>query len=185
MRQLAALLSMLIALSATAAEMWRWKDADGVVHYSDRPVPGAERMTVLSSQKTTGGDKPQASGPTAAPAAEQPAAAEFKYTRCAVETPTDEQVFNNVNAVEVSLALEPQLQPGHRLQVLLNGLVNTEWPPGVMARTLNNMYRGSYMLSMRVVDANGRAQCTSATIDFHVRQASLLAPGRRPPAKKP
>jgi len=179
MRQLAALLSMLIALSAGAAEMWRWKDADGVVHYSDRPVQGAERIEVLSSQKSTGEFKPAVPRSTPLPPAD------VKFTRCEVTAPTNDQVFNNVTAVSVSIAVEPGLQGDYRLQVLLNGREDTDWPAGALSRTLLNLYRGSYTLSARVLDLYGRAVCTGPTINFHVRQPSLLAPGRRPPAKKP
>jgi hypothetical protein len=42
MRQIATFLLFGVALTAGAAEIWRWKDANGVVHYSDNPVPGAK-----------------------------------------------------------------------------------------------------------------------------------------------
>ena len=74
---------MLIALSASAAELWRWKDADGVVHYSDRPVPGAERIDVRSNQKSTGEFNPEAPPPPAA----RPVTPANRYTRCAVASP--------------------------------------------------------------------------------------------------
>jgi hypothetical protein len=179
MRQLAALLSILIALSASAAELWRWKDADGVVHYSDRPVQGAERIDVLSTQKSTGEFTPTA------PRSVPPPPAEVRFTRCAVTSPTNDQVFNNVHTVDVSIAVEPGLQGDYRLQVLLNGREDADWPAGAMSRTLSNLYRGSYTLGARVLDLNGRAVCTGPIINFHVRQPSILAPGRRPPAKKP
>jgi len=179
MRQIAALLSMLIAFSASAAELWRWKDADGVVHYSDRPVQGAERIDVLSKQKTSGEIAP----PT--PRAVTPPPAEVKFTRCQVTSPVNDQVFNNVRTVEVSIAVEPGLQGDYRLQVMLNGRADPDWPAGALSRTLMDLYRGSYTLSARVLDLNGRAVCTGPTVNFHVRLPSVLAPGRRPPAKKP
>jgi hypothetical protein len=180
MRQLAALLSMLIALSAGATEMWRWKDADGVTHFSDRPVPGAERIDVLSKQKSSAELAPEApKRPT------PPPPAEVRFTRCAVTAPANDQVFNSVNPVDVAVSVEPGLQGDYRLQVLLNGIEDQDWPAGALSRTLVNLYRGSYTLSARVLDLNGRAVCTGPVINFHVRQPSILAPGRRPPAKKP
>jgi hypothetical protein len=102
-----------------------------------------------------------------------------------VTSPTNDQVFNNVHTVDVSIAVEPGLQGDYRLQVLLNGREDADWPAGAMSRTLSNLYRGSYTLGARVLDLNGRAVCTGPIINFHVRQPSILAPGRRPPAKKP
>jgi hypothetical protein len=158
--------------------MWRWKDADGVVHYSDRPVPGAERIDVRSSQRTTGEFTPEAPRPVATP--EPPAT---RYTRCAVASPVNDQVFNAVRTVAVTLAIEPGLRSEHQLQVILNGSPFVGWPQDSMSHTLENMNRGSYTLSARVLDENGRALCTGPTINFHVRQPSILAPGRRPPAR--
>ena len=94
-------------------------------------------------------------------------------------------MFNNVNTVEVAIAVEPGLSGDYQLQVLLNGRADPDWPAGAMSRTLQNLYRGSYTLSARVLDLNGRAVCTGPTVNFHVRQPSILAPGRRPPARRP
>lgn len=178
MRQIAALLSLLIALSAGAAELWRWKDADGVVHYSDRPVPGAERIDVRSTQRSTGEFTPQAPLPAAPP--ETPA---ILYTRCSVASPVNDQVFNAVRAVTVTLGIEPGLSSDHQVQVFLNGSPYVGWPADALSHTLQDMNRGSYTLSVRVLDENGRALCTGPTMNFHVRQPSILAPGRRPPAR--
>jgi hypothetical protein len=81
--------------------------------------------------------------------------------------------------------VEPGLQGDYRLQVMLNGRADPDWPAGALSRTLMDLYRGSYTLSARVLDLNGRAVCTGPTVNFHVRLPSVLAPGRRPPAKKP
>lgn len=36
----------LCSLSANAADVYKWKDADGRTHYGDRPKPNAEKITV-------------------------------------------------------------------------------------------------------------------------------------------
>jgi hypothetical protein len=179
MRKLVALLSMWVALSASAAELWRWKDADGVTHYSDRPVPGAERIDVQTTQLSSGAAS--ASTPAASQASPVPPAV-TKYTRCAVAAPMNDEVFNVQDPVNARVDIEPALQAGHRLQVLMNGSAFAGWPSNQFAYTMN-LYRGSYTLNVRVVDANGRMLCAGSPITFHVRQPSLLAPGRRPAGK--
>lgn len=169
---------MLVALSAGAAEMWRWKDADGVTHYSDRPVPGAERIQVSATQKSTGESTPEARSAAPPPAA-------FRYTRCAAGAPTNDQVFNNIRAVDVAVVVEPQLQPDHQLQVILNGQAYAGWPANSLTHTLTDLVRGSYTLGVRVLDGNGRPQCEGPVVNFHVRLPSVLAPNRRPPAPRP
>jgi Domain of unknown function (DUF4124) len=184
MRKLTALLSMSLALSASAAELWRWRDADGVMHYSDRPVQGAERIDVQMTQKSTGAI-PARSPQVTEGRPEVPAPESENYTRCAVASPTDQQVFNAVSAVNARIDIEPGLQRGHKLQVFLNGSAFVDWPATQFAYTLVDLYRGSYTLSVRVIDANGRALCTGSTVNFHVRQPSVLAPARKPPPSKP
>ena len=179
MRKLAALLSILATLSATATEMWRWKDADGVVHYSDRPVPGAERIDVHATQAPSSAPDESTSTPPAETQTQSPVPA--GYSRCAVTAPAKDEVFNAVNSVAAIVEVEPALQDGHHLQVFLNGRAYTEWPEGVLAYTLQNLYRGSYVLSARIIDGNGRPVCTAPSITFHVRQPSVMAPARRRP----
>jgi hypothetical protein len=99
-----------------------------------------------------------------------------------VAAPANDEVFDNPGAVSARVDVEPALQANHRLQVFVNGSVFPEWPANQFAYTLN-VYRGSYRLNARVVDANGRVLCAGSAITFHVRQPSLLAPGRRPAGK--
>ena len=44
-RTILVLLGLLMA-AAAVADTWMWTDEEGVVHYSDRPYPGAERITI-------------------------------------------------------------------------------------------------------------------------------------------
>lgn len=41
-----ALLALLLPALAAAADVYRWTDAQGTVHYSDQPHPGASAVTV-------------------------------------------------------------------------------------------------------------------------------------------
>lgn len=189
MRRVASFLLLGIALTAGAADIWRWKDANGVTHYSDSPVPGAERVNVPRAPRTDAA-APASSATNASPTPEQAApqpAAVVQYRRCAVTSPQNDAVFNNVDAVEASLAIEPALQAGHQVLVLLNGGAYTDWPEGAASHTLTGLFRGSYTLAVRVLDESDRALCSSAAINFHVRQPSVLSPARqapRPPAQK-
>lgn len=188
MRLLATILLTGLALGASAAEAWRWRDANGVIHYSDVPVPGAERIQ-LGSVPRPSGNAPAAAPATPASQGIAPAAqpdetpATVPYLSCVVTSPANDEVFNAVSAVTVSLQLEPALQEGHRVQAFLNSRVVPDWPEGVLNHTLSSLYRGTYSFGVRIVDAGGRPVCTSPSIKFHVRQPSVLSPARRPPAR--
>jgi hypothetical protein len=176
MRRLASFLLLGVALTAGAADIWRWKDAEGVVHYSDTPVAGAERIVVAGSQPSSESSRPAPAPATITAPGKAPAAQTVRYTRCAITQPENDQVFFAINSVDASVAVEPYLQPGHRVQVLLNGSPYAKWPESATGATLTDLNRGSYTLAVRVVDANGRALCTGPVINFHVRQPSIYSP---------
>jgi Domain of unknown function (DUF4124) len=174
MRKLTSILLLVCGTQlAAGAEMWRWVDANGVTHYSDRPTPGAERMVIQNGPSN---------GARLAPPgaiAIQKDATPFRYTRCAITGPTNDQVFNSVNSVGASLEVEPFLQQGHRIQVMLNGRVVPEWPQGALSYTLSSLYRGSYTLTASILDADGKIMCNTPAITFHNRQPSILSPARQ------
>jgi hypothetical protein len=185
MRRLASFLLLGCALSASAAEIWRWKDADGVVHYSDNPVPGAERVS--GGQSPRPGATPSKPPPTYVPTP-QPQQPVTSYTSCVVTAPADNATFNVADGVTASLSITPALQGGHHMQVFLNGGAYLDWPQNSMTHSLTGLYRGSYTLSVRVLDGNDRALCSGPAINFHMQQPTVLSPARqqpKPPAKPP
>ena len=85
--------------------------------------------------------------------------------------------FDAPEAVQLSAQVLPVLRPGDRLQATLNGEPVTDWPPNAMVHVLQQPARGTYVVTFRVVSADGRTQCQSAARSFHVRQPSLIRPG--------
>jgi hypothetical protein len=173
-----------LALSETgmAAETWKWKDANGVVHYSDKPVPGAEQVSVLAPKPSTSAPKPAATQPRAAVAANPESKQSdnqpniVPYTRCVITAPDNDETFSAVNVVSAGVLLEPALQAGHRIEVLLNGSAVKDWPRDAMGYTLKDLERGSYTISARVLDDFGGAVCTGPTINFYVRLPVVAPP---------
>jgi hypothetical protein len=101
-----------------------------------------------------------------------------------VTDPPKDQNFRLGETVSAALAIEPDLQPGHRVQVYLNNAVYPDWPATDTAFLLNGLVRGTYTLSARVLGPNDRVLCAGPGISFHVRQSSILSPARQPPKKK-
>lgn len=190
MRQVASFLLCCVVLTAGAAEIWRWKDANGVVHYSDKPVPGAERMALTIPVPTTGAEQAaQDFGPDE-PAAEQSAESgqrqqPFTYSACVVRSPAGNETFRGVQPIEVVLDVQPRLQPGHSVRVLFDNTPVADWPADETRHTLGEVFRGSHTLSARILDANGRPVCAGSAITFHLLQESVLPPAGQPPRPRP
>ncbi len=77
-RAIFALLGIFAAASASA-DVWRWVDENGVVHFSDTPVEGAEQVDVSESARTTGARVYRDTTPASATGDEQPGAEEEEF----------------------------------------------------------------------------------------------------------
>ena len=171
-RTIIVLLGLLFAPFATAGEAYVWTDDEGVVHYSDRPVPGARRIE-LAEPNT--GQSPAPRSPEAATdeTAEEPAEpdAPFSYESLEIASPVAEETLWNIGGVlNVSLALNPPLQPGHQVRVYFDG--NAQIVPGTSFQ-LNEVWRGVHNLQAEILDETGRMMIRSRTNRFYVQQNTV------------
>ncbi|MFO7325791.1 MAG: DUF4124 domain-containing protein [Pseudomonadota bacterium] len=165
-------------MTAGAAEVWRWKDANGVIHYSDQPRPGAERVVIGEAPRPSGSGPLPEEPPEVAP--RPPPERPFQYTRCEVVSPMADETFHGVQAINVTLDIEPALDPSHRVEVLMNG-VRLDWPPQLISYTIPEVFRGSHTLQVRIYDQRGNPVCSGPSLTFHLRQQSLYSPARPRP----
>jgi hypothetical protein len=163
---------LLAAFAAGAAVVYKWTDADGVVHFSDQPVPGAEKI-ITASGATNGISGPvRAPAPASGPA---PAPGRLAFTEFAIASPAPEQVFFGDEVIPVRLAISPGLQPEQQIAWNLNGAPLTD-QGGASAFALSGLSRGAYQITATVTDSGtGNAKTTDA-VTFYVRQPSALAP---------
>ena len=181
MRWILVALLMMACAGAAASEMWRWVDERGVVHYSDRPHPGAERVDVKPAQSY---QAPRVAPPsdTGEQASAGQSPAPFNYTRLAILSPAaGETLWNIGGQLNVSLVLEPALASGHELRVYFDGQRVSDLPAGATEFTLSEVYRGEHRLRAAVVDERGRERIASETVVFYVQQASIQRPNRPAP----
>jgi hypothetical protein len=158
--------------SAALADAYKWIDADGVVHYSDRPEPGAERVDLGPA---TGGQRRAASPEaTSAPpddAAANAAAAPFRYTSLEVSAPAPEETLWNIEGVlNVSLALNPALQPNHEVRVYFDGVEQAVEGTNFQ---LQEVYRGVHNIQAEIVDETGTLLIRSLPNRFYVQQNTV------------
>jgi hypothetical protein len=179
MRVVASALLLGFALAAGAAEIWRWTDADGVVHFSDNPVPGAVRVDIGPAPKPSGSGPVPDVPSIGSRVTERVLPPVFRYTRCGVQSPAADETFHGVQPVNIVLQVEPALQSGHRIEVRVDGALVRDWPPESLSFTLPEVVRGSHTVQMRVLDAGGVILCTAEPRTFHLRQTSVLPPAGR------
>jgi len=172
-RQLSVLVGLVAAAAAGAAVIYKWTDADGVVHYSDQQAPGAERIVILGGTQNGIGGKTPAASPSSA--AKGPAA-HFIYTVASIDAPEPEKVFFNNDPVTVRLHLEPTLQPNQGVTWMLNGKPLSDQGPEAVTFTLPQLPRGSYSLAAVITDMASGDTLPISPVNFYVREPSLLSP---------
>lgn len=178
-RTLIVLLLGLLATGAAQAQAYKWTDENGVVHYSDRPQPGAQEVDLGKYSAPQGNSLARKPLRRRASEAEQDAADAFRYESLSVASPASEETLWNIGGVlNVSLALSPGLQSGHRVQAYFDGA-----PLEVAGLNfqLQEVYRGAHNLQAEVVDQSGKVLIRSRPTRFYVQQTSLLRPQANTP----
>ncbi len=162
---------VLIGLLATAsvlAQAYRWVDEDGVIHYSDRPVEGAE-LVQLSEYSRNTGVRLYRERPTSPAADEQQADDQpFRYENLSVSSPGPEETLWNIEGVlDVSLTLSPGLQSGHQVRAYFDG--QQRMVSGTSFQ-IEDVFRGVHNIQVEVIDNTGRLMIRSETNRFYVQQ---------------
>ena len=169
----------LLAAGAAEAQAYKWTDEDGVVHYSDRPQPGAQEVDLGKYSAPQGNTLARKPLPRRARDAEQDDTGTFRYESLSVASPAAEETLWNIGAVlNVSLALSPGLQSGHRVRAYFDG---APLETAGLSFQLQEVYRGEHNLQAEVVDETGRVMIRSQPTRFYVQQTSLLRPQANTP----
>jgi hypothetical protein len=165
-----------VALAGTT--VYKWVDEDGVIHYSDQPHENADKVNVR--EPTTYSSK---SGPpqqfTSAQVSPPPGGkSPGPYERCSLSQPTPDQVFLSTFSLTVVVDTVPELRPGDRIVVTLDGRPLTDQAGPTHSFKIDPIERGTHSVEATVQDPGGQPVCTTPSATFHVRQPSLYSPQR-------
>jgi hypothetical protein len=163
----------LAACTAQAAVIYKWVDADGVVHYSDQASPGAEKIVTAGAASSASGRT--STGPTSRAPQQGDQQGGLNYTEFSISSPAPEQTFFGDDVVPVRLSLSPSLRPNQAITWRLNG-GQLDSPPGALSFVLPRLERGTYTLTATITDQQTNESQTSSSITFFVRQPSALSP---------
>jgi len=174
MRTIISLTAVFAASAALAQEAYRWVDESGITHYSDRPEEGAEQIQLPENARPIRRFAPAPS--TTPPADEDGTAAvtaePFSYDSIEIGTPAAEETLWNIEGVlNVTLNLQPALQPGHRVRVYFDG--NEQMVSGSSFQ-IQEVYRGVHNLQAEVLDETGKLMGRSLPNRFYVQQNTIV-----------
>ena len=158
----------LLAAGAASAQVYKWVDENGVVHFSDTPREGAE-LVDMPRNPPRAASAQRSAAPVAADeggAVEEPAP--FAYEQLEVASPGAEETLWNIEGVlSVNLAVQPALQPGHEVFVYFDG---ERRPVTGTAFQIEEVWRGVHNIQAEIVDQSGQLMIRSRTNRFYVQQ---------------
>ena len=172
MTRLPLLLLALATVFAAQAEVYRWKDAQGNVVFSDTPHAGAEIINIGPTTVIPGAP---VKNEVAEPQVTTEAQAPVSYESIAVLAPGEDENLRDQQSIAVDVALSPELQItfGHRLQLFMDGA-----PLGAPSQSahfvLPGTARGTHQLAAAVLDQAGAELIRSTATVFHLHKSSVV-----------
>jgi uncharacterized protein DUF4124 len=158
--------------AAAGTVTYRWVDAQGVVHYSDTPHPGAD-VIQLSGAQTYHGTPAPAASPAAPPPPTTPA--DSGYQSCTITQPPPDTELFAPEAVNVSIQLVPALHAGDTVGVHVDG--NTLPAAGNgLSFEIPQPERGSHTITAEVRGADGTVLCSAPAVTFSIQRPSVNTP---------
>ena len=165
------LLLLLLTLAAMplvcADSLYKWVDAQGNVHYSDKPQPGA---TKLHLPKPTTYAAPDVAMPAATAGSETPKTPSAgAYSNFEIASPAADETFWNVQSVTVTLAIEPALHSGDTVTITLDD--KTQGPGTSVSATFDGLDRGAHEVHATLQQAGG-GTLIAKPVTFYIQRGT-------------
>lgn len=157
--------------SLVHAEIYKWTDSSGSVHYSDTPQPGAQRMELPGIQSFS---PPDPGAQTQDPASDSQTLGDINavkgYKTLTIVQPADQATIrNNQGYVLVNVDIDPALKTGDSLQIVFDGNPFGK-PQTNQSFAFSNVDRGTHSIAAQVLDKNGHMILTSQAIQFFMQR---------------
>ncbi len=178
----------LLSFVPAAAQIYRVTDADGNVVFTDVPPrPDEEAEPVELGRGSTVEIRsalPEESSATSWSSTssddeDTEEIQQFGYEMLQVVSPeNDASVRENAGNVVVSIAINPELRPGNRLQLEMDGKVIKTTTTKRM--NLTEVDRGTHVLRAHVIDDSGDRLISSEPSVFHLSRYSIITAPNQP-----
>lgn len=174
MKRFALFFFFLMITYSVLADVYKWTDSSGEVHFSDTPRSGAEKVDLPEVQTYSSPPIPPAPVETSSTDESDQAT----YKKITIVQPQDQATIrNNEGSVAVAVQLEPGLKAGDKFQLIYDG-TSLGQPQTTPVFTVKGIYRGSHTLSVQVLDSKNNVLITSQTITIFMHQSRVGMGGR-------
>lgn len=172
-------LSFFLFLTSAQAEIYKWTDSNGTVHFSDVPHSGAQQV-ILPAQDTSSPAK------GASPSANVPEkiienqSQKIEKAVSISQPKAEETIRNNQGYIPVIVNVEPELAKEDLMQVLLDGQPIGK-PQHTKLFALDNVLRGEHSIAVQLVDKDNNVITFSEAITVYMQRPRVgMVPQTRP-----
>jgi len=158
------LIPLVFLCFAADADIFKWVDDNGKIHYSDKEVTGAKQVELPEAVTYT-----PTSSDTVTTSTAKPKKKNADTSISIIKPMMNETIRDNSGNVEVQMAIKPRLMPGYTVTIHLDG---NEISKGLTqgSTTLSNLERGSHTIRASVLNKNGVSLFSSKSVIFHLRK---------------
>ena len=163
--------TFLACVAAGHAQVYRWTDEQGNLHFSDSPPESRdfEEVDIPPVLSVPAFKAPEQSAETSLDNEPDPKV----YQRFRIIHPeNDSAIRNNAGDLSVSLAMEPPLKGNHSIVLFMDGISVAEGRQSTFQ--LNNVDRGTHTLHAEVRDSAGTTLLTTDPVEFSILRVSVL-----------
>lgn len=173
------LLAVLFAPLATADEVYKWKDAKGVIHYTDKPPTPTSKPHRLPELQTFGDIPPEQTAARKA-GIRGPLPFGGSGPKVKILSPAADATLTGSDG-KFTVMVDVVLAEGQTLNYYLDGELLNPAPTPSTAFLYERVEKGDHLLSAAVVDVGGKEVSRSEPIIVHVNPL----PTSEPPTPAP
>ncbi|WP_108652488.1 DUF4124 domain-containing protein [Dongshaea marina] len=170
---IALLITLLLPYHLVCANaIYKWVDKQGVTHFTDTPVSGAEKTDVRPS---IAANIPKV---ISEPVVEQAKATSYQLS---LLQPKDQTTIrNNQGNIAVTSKIAP-MPKSYRMQVFVDGALFKEIKNQTSV-LLSNVERGEHQIQTKLLSDDGVLEAESPVVTVYLHRTSIHAPARTPRA---
>ncbi len=160
------LIALLFLPVLALAQVYKHVDENGNVTFTDKPPEGSQKIEIRPTN--TSAPPPVIAYPAQEATVE---VAAVKYSLEITSPNNDTIIPRGPGNFSVSASITPSLQGGHKLQLLLDGVPEGE-PQSHSSWALTNVFRGSHLLEVKLLNEKGKEMAKSGPVTVYVFRPS-------------
>jgi len=153
-------------------KIYRHQNPDGSVTYSDHPAPGSKEISLPPEPIVSKPSKEVVVEPIKLGGKPKLVPEKKTYKKFTISDPADGYTFHNQRKIRITLSIDPKLQEGDMLQLVLDNKDHGS-PTTDQQIYLNQVERGSHTVQARIIDNKGHVIKESKKITIYVHYARI------------